>query len=74
MALSAASLTEQMPLEMFFDPQMIARVMELANQLQHQVNLMAMDAIRNLFIQAHLIDRPQFAQRFLEQGLFSTFE
>ena len=30
---------------------MIARVLELANQLQHvDVSLMAMDAIRNLYI------------------------
>lgn len=35
--------------------------MELANQLQHSVNYMAMDAIRNLFIQAHLIDKPEYA-------------
>ena len=39
----------------------IKRVMELANQLQHQVNLMAMDAIRNLYIQAHLLDKPEYA-------------
>ena len=35
---------------------------------------MAMDAIRNLFIQAHLIDKPQFAQVILNQGLFTTLE
>lgn len=62
MALSAASLTNEMPtLDMFYDPRMLARVLELANQLQHSVNLMALDAIRNLFIQANLIDRPQYA-------------
>ena len=35
---------------------------------------MAMDAIRNLFIQAHLIDKPQHAQVILNLGLFSTLE
>ena len=74
MALSAVSLTETMPLELFYDQRTIARVLELANQLQHSVNLMAMDAVRNLFIQAHLIDKPQFAQVILDQGLFSTLE
>ena len=80
MALSAVSLTSDMPIEMFYDPskfvvplpncsldltmctilsaETLKRVMELANQLQHQVNLMAMDALRNLFVQAHLIDSP----------------
>ena len=53
---------------------MIARVLELANQLEHQVNLMAMDAVRNLFIQAHLIDRPDLAQIILDAGLFSVLE
>jgi len=38
--------------------EMIERVMELANQLQNQVNLMALDALRNLFVQAHLVDSP----------------
>jgi len=49
-------------------------VLELANQLQHGVNLMALDAIRNLFIQANLIDRPQYAQLILDAGLFATLE
>lgn len=49
-------------------------MLELANQLQHGVNLMALDAIRNLFIQANLIDRPQYAQLILDAGLFATLE
>ena len=53
---------------------MIARVLELANQLQHEVNMMAMDAIRNLFIQANLIDQPHYAKLIIEQGLFATLE
>ena len=50
MALSAVSMTESMPVNLFYDERMLLRVMELANQLQHSVNLMAMDAMRNLFI------------------------
>ena len=50
MALSAVSLTESMPLDLFYETRTIVRVLELVNQLQHSVNLMAMDAIRNLFI------------------------
>ncbi len=57
-----------------FELETILRVMELANQLQHSVNLMAMDAIRNLFIQAHLIDKPEYAQMILDAGLFTTLE
>ena len=53
---------------------MIARVLDLANQLQHEVNMMAMDAIRNLFIQANLIDQPHYAKLIIEQGLFATLE
>ena len=66
MALSAVSLTDKMPIDLFYDKRTLARVLELANQLQHGVNLMAMDAVRNLFIQAHLIDRPQYAQIILD--------
>ena len=61
MALSAVSFDETMPLDMFYDPAMLQRVLELANQLSKDVNMLAMDAIRNLFIQAHLIDEPRFA-------------
>lgn len=50
MALSAVSLTESMPIHLFYDQRTVARVLELANQLQNDVNLTAMDAIRNLFI------------------------
>ena len=33
MALSAVSLTENMPLELFYDQRTVARVLELINQL-----------------------------------------
>ena len=74
MALSAVSITESMPLHLFYDERMLLRVMELANQLQHSVNLMAMDALRNLFIQAHLINQPYYAQLMIDKGLFATLE
>ena len=48
--------------------------MELANQLEHKVNYMALDALRNLFIQAHLIDKPELARGILELGLFAALE
>jgi len=35
MAMAAVSLTADMPHAMFFEPRTIARVMELANQLEH---------------------------------------
>ena len=35
---------------------------------------MAMDAIRNLYIQAHLIDKPDYAQMIIDAGLFATLE
>ena len=36
--------------------------------------MMAMDAIRNLFIQANLIDQPQYAKLIIDQGIFATLE
>jgi len=50
MALSAVSFDETMPIDMFYDAAMLTRVLELANQLSNNANMLAMDAIRNLFI------------------------
>ena len=35
---------------------------------------MALDALRNLFVQAHLVDCPQHAQKMLDLGLFANLE
>ena len=50
------------------------RLIELANQLENRTTLYALDALRNLFVQAHLIERTEFADQLLAEGLVSLCE
>lgn len=63
-----------MPVDDFFSQVLIARLLVIANQLQHKTTITAMDALRNLIIQAFLIDRTDLANRVLEQGFVTCLE
>ena len=91
-ALSALSLDDEMPLELFFNEgkydkkklvtkakthlsvELIQRLFDIADQLEHRNGLMAMDALRNLIIQAFLIDKQAYAEMILGQGFFALLE
>lgn len=54
-------------------PELLAKIIELANQLEHQpLNQVALDALRNLTIQAYLIDQPNLAHQIMDAGLFTN--
>ena len=53
---------------------MIQRLFDITDQLEHRNGLMAMDALRNLIIQAFLIDKQEYAEMILGQGFFALLE
>ena len=64
-ALSALSLSNNMDLDIFFNPSVIEKIFGIANKLDHRSNLLAMDALRNLMIQAYLIDRYDMVEKLM---------
>ena len=54
--------------------ELIQRLFDIADQLEHRSNLMAMEALRNLIIQAFLIDKQEYADMILGQGFFALLE
>ena len=50
------------------------RLIEISNQLETRSTVYAMDALRNLFVQAHLVERPHYADAMLDLGLITLCE
>ena len=48
------------------------RLLAIANQLGNRATLYAMDALRNLVVQAFLIDKINLAQKILQAGLIKV--
>jgi len=48
--------------------------MEIANNVENRQTVFAMDALRNLFVQANLVEKSKFANRILEMGLLALLE
>lgn len=57
-----------------FHSEIIARILTIANQLHHKTTITAMDALRNLIIQAFLIERTDLAHQLIKQGFIQTLE
>lgn len=57
-----------------FALELIQRLFDIADQLQHRANLMAMDALRNLVVQAFLIDNQKLVDMILGNGFFTLIE
>ena len=63
-----------MNLNLFFNQNVIEKIFIIANKLEHKSNLLAMDALRNLVIQAFLIERQDLVETLLSNGLLSCYE
>ena len=73
-AISAVSIDENTPLEIFYNQQVIERLFNIANKLEHKQNALAMDALRNLIVQAYLVDKSEYVELILSSGLLQTYE
>ena len=45
---------------------LIQRLMEISNQLENRNTVFALDALRNLFVQANIMDLPQLGSLILD--------
>ena len=73
-AISAVSIDKNTPLEIFYNQQVIERLFNIANKLEHKQNALAMDALRNLIVQAYLVDKSEYVELILSSGLLQTYE
>jgi len=61
MSLTAVSFEPEMAVDVYYNIDSVNRMLALSNQLENSLCLYAMDALRNLVIQAFLIDKINFA-------------
>lgn len=59
-------------IEMYYNIESLNRLLAIANQLGNRATLYAMDALRNLVVQAFLIDKINLAQKILQAGLIKV--
>lgn len=59
-------------IEMYYNIESLNRLLAIANQLGNRATLYAMDALRNLVVQAFLIDKINLAQKILHAGLIKV--
>ena len=53
---------------------LIQKLLEITNQLENKCTVFALDALRNLFVQAYILDLPRYATGILGLGLIQTIE
>ncbi|TNV81755.1 hypothetical protein FGO68_gene4081 [Halteria grandinella] len=70
MTLASVSLGPHLALDQFYSPELLKRLLELANQLTTRTTLFAIDAIKNLCVQAYLMGKDSLATHILKEGGF----
>lgn len=69
--LSSISLNLDMDYKVFYNEASVKRLFELSNQVENRLTLYATDVLRNLVVQAFLLEKVSLAQVVLQNG-FTT--